>query len=39
VFLQYEGISWNIPLTAEMLEQVENNLAHSCFGPLIAHIV
>jgi len=39
VFIQYECISWNIALTVEKLQKVENNLAHSYFGPLIAQIV
>lgn len=34
VFWKYE--CWNIPVAAEKLEQAENQLAHSRFGPLIA---
>ena len=36
MFWKYECLSWNIPVAAEKLEQAENQLAHSRFGPLIA---
>jgi len=36
MFWKYGCLSWNIPVAAEKLEQAENQLAHSRFGPLIA---